>query len=150
MPTRFTACDVGLHRARRRVIIVDEFTGRTIAGRRWSDGLHQAVEAKEGVPIQRENQTLATITFQNYFRMRLKKLGRHDWHGRHGSLRIPADLQPETVMIPTHRDMVRRDENDLFFKTTAEKWKALYDDIRDCYKPQPAGSGRHHLIEARS
>ena len=75
------------------VIIVDEFTGRLMTGRRWSDGLHQAVEAKEGVPIQSENQTLASITFQNYFRM-YGKLSGHDRHGRHRGLRVPGDLRP--------------------------------------------------------
>ena len=105
------------------VVIVDEFTGRLMSGRRWSDGLHQAVEAKEGVPIQRENQTLASITFQNYFRM----------YGKLAGMTGTADTEAyefqqiynlETVIIPTHRDMVRRDENDLFFKTTAEKYAA--------------------------
>ena len=114
------------------VTIVDEFTGRLMSGRRWSDGLHQAVEAKEGVPIQRENQTLASITFQNYFRM----------YGKLAGMTGTADTEAyefqqiynlETVIIPTHRDMVRRDENDLFFKTTAEKYAAAVHDIRDCY-----------------
>jgi len=115
------------------VVIVDEFTGRLMSGRRWSDGLHQAVEAKEGVPIQRENQTLASITFQNYFRM----------YGKLAGMTGTADTEAyefqqiynlETVIIPTHRDMVRRDENDLFFKTTAEKYAAAVHDIRDCYE----------------
>ena len=114
------------------VIIVDEFTGRLMSGRRWSEGLHQAVEAKEGVPIQRENQTLASITFQNYFRM----------YGKLAGMTGTADTEAyefqqiynlETVIIPTHRDMVRRDENDLFFKSTAEKYAAAVHDIRDCY-----------------
>lgn len=114
------------------VIIVDEFTGRLMSGRRWSEGLHQAVEAKEGVPIQRENQTLASITFQNYFRL----------YGKLGGMTGTADTEAyefqqtyglETVIIPTHRPMVRRDENDLFFKTQAEKYAAAVRDIRDCY-----------------
>ncbi len=114
------------------VIIVDEFTGRLMSGRRWSEGLHQAVEAKEGVPIQRENQTLASITFQNYFRM----------YGKLAGMTGTADTEAyefqqiynlETIIIPTHRDMVRRDENDLFFKSTAEKYAAAVHDIRDCY-----------------
>ena len=75
------------------VIIVDEFTGRTMPGRRWSDGLHQAVEAKEGVRVREENQTVASITFQNYFRM-YEQARRHDRHGGHGSVRVPADLRP--------------------------------------------------------
>ncbi len=115
------------------VIIVDEFTGRLMAGRRWSDGLHQAVEAKEGVPIQRENQTLASITFQNYFRM----------YGKLAGMTGTADTEAyefqqtyglETVIIPTHRPMIRRDENDLFFKTAAEKYVAAVRDIKDCYE----------------
>ncbi|TAG03621.1 MAG: preprotein translocase subunit SecA [Betaproteobacteria bacterium] len=114
------------------VVIVDEFTGRMMTGRRWSEGLHQAVEAKEGVPIQRENQTLASITFQNFFRM----------YGKLGGMTGTADTEAyefqqtyglETVIIPTHRDMVRRDENDLFFKSTAEKYAAAVHDIRACY-----------------
>ncbi len=114
------------------VIIVDEFTGRLMSGRRWSEGLHQAVEAKEGVPIQRENQTLASITFQNYFRM----------YGKLAGMTGTADTEAyefqqiynlETVIIPTHRDMVRRDENDLFFKSTAEKYAAAVHDVRDCF-----------------
>ena len=98
------------------VIIVDEFTGRLMSGRRWSDGLHQAVEAKEGVPIQRENQTLASITFQNYFRM----------YGKLAGMTGTADTEAfefqqiyhlETMVIPTHQPMVRKDENDLVFRT---------------------------------
>ncbi len=115
------------------VVIVDEFTGRLMSGRRWSEGLHQAVEAKEGVPIQRENQTLASITFQNYFRL----------YGKLAGMTGTADTEAyefqqtyglETVIIPTHRPMVRRDENDLFFKTQAEKYAATVRDIRDCYQ----------------
>ncbi|WP_114650004.1 preprotein translocase subunit SecA [Pseudothauera hydrothermalis] len=113
------------------VIIVDEFTGRLMVGRRWSDGLHQAVEAKEGVKIQAENQTLASITFQNYFRM----------YGKLAGMTGTADTEAfefhaiyglETVVIPTNRPMIRRDENDKVYRTAAEKWKAVIDDIRDC------------------
>jgi preprotein translocase subunit SecA len=113
------------------VIIVDEFTGRLMAGRRWSDGLHQAVEAKEGVLIQAENQTLASITFQNYFRM----------YGRLSGMTGTADTEAyefhqiyglETVVIPTHRPMVRNDMNDLVYKTAEEKHAAIIADIRDC------------------
>ena len=113
------------------VIIVDEFTGRLMAGRRWSDGLHQAVEAKEGVQIQAENQTLASITFQNYFRM----------YGRLSGMTGTADTEAyefhqiyglETVVIPTHRPMVRKDMNDLVFKTADEKHAAIIADIKDC------------------
>ena len=114
------------------VIIVDEFTGRLMSGRRWSDGLHQAVEAKEGVPIQRENQTLASITFQNYFRM-YAKLGGMTGTADTEAYEFQQIYNLETVIIPTHRDMVRRDENDLFFKSAAEKYAAAVIDIRDCY-----------------
>jgi len=114
------------------VIIVDEFTGRLMSGRRWSDGLHQAVEAKEGVNIQRENQTLASITFQNYFRM----------YGKLAGMTGTADTEAfefqqiyhlETVVIPTHQPMVRKDENDLVFRTFKEKVDAITGDIKDCY-----------------
>src|SRR5436190_11185779 len=114
------------------VIIVDEFTGRLMSGRRWSDGLHQAVEAKEGVPIQRENQTLASITFQNYFRM----------YGKLAGMTGTADTEAfefqqiyhlETMVIPTHMAMVRKDENDLVFRTFQEKVDAIIGDIKDCY-----------------
>jgi preprotein translocase subunit SecA len=114
------------------VIIVDEFTGRLMSGRRWSEGLHQAVEAKEGVPIQRENQTLASITFQNYFRL-YSKLGGMTGTADTEAYEFQQTYGLETVIIPTHRPMVRRDENDLFFKTQAEKYAAAVRDIRDCY-----------------
>ena len=113
------------------VVIVDEFTGRLMAGRRWSDGLHQAVEAKEGVQIQAENQTLASITFQNYFRM----------YGKLSGMTGTADTEAyefqqiyglETVVIPTHRPMVRKDMNDLVYKTGQEKYAAIIADIKDC------------------
>jgi preprotein translocase subunit SecA len=114
------------------VIIVDEFTGRLMSGRRWSEGLHQAVEAKEGVPIQRENQTLASITFQNYFRL-YNKLGGMTGTADTEAYEFQQTYGLETIIIPTHRPMVRRDENDLFFKTQAEKYDAAVRDIRDCY-----------------
>ena len=114
------------------VIIVDEFTGRLMSGRRWSEGLHQAVEAKEGVPIQRENQTLASITFQNYFRMYAKLAGMTGTADTE-AYEFQQIYNLETVIIPTHRDMVRRDENDFFFKSTAEKYAAAVHDIRDCH-----------------
>jgi preprotein translocase subunit SecA len=113
------------------VVIVDEFTGRLMTGRRWSDGLHQAVEAKEGVKIQAENQTLASITFQNYFRM----------YGKLSGMTGTADTEAyefhqiyglETVVIPTHRPMVRKDMNDLVYKTADEKHTAIIADIKDC------------------
>ena len=115
------------------VIIVDEFTGRLMPGRRWSEGLHQAVEAKEGVKIQQENQTMASITFQNYFRM-YKKLA-----GMTGTADTEAyEFQDiyglETVVVPTHRTMIRKDQQDKVFRTTAEKYKAIIEDVKDCVK----------------
>ncbi len=115
------------------IIIVDEFTGRLMPGRRWSDGLHQAVEAKEGVQIQSENQTLASITFQNYFRM----------YGKLGGMTGTADTEAyefqeiyglETVVIPPNRPTIRKDELDLIYKTGREKFNAVIEDIRDCHQ----------------
>jgi preprotein translocase subunit SecA len=114
------------------VIIVDEFTGRLMPGRRWSDGLHQAVEAKEGVPIQRENQTLASITFQNYFRM-YEKLGGMTGTADTEAFEFQQIYHLETMVIPTHQPMIRKDENDLVFRTLAEKVKAIIEDIKDCH-----------------
>ena len=113
------------------VIIVDEFTGRTMPGRRWSDGLHQAVEAKENVRVREENQTVASITFQNFFRL-YKKLS-----GMTGTAdtEAPEFLQIyglEVVVIPTHRPMVRKDGADFVYLTQADKFKAIIEDIRDC------------------
>ncbi len=115
------------------VVIVDEFTGRLMSGRRWSEGLHQAVEAKEGVPIQKENQTLASITFQNYFRMY------HKLAGMTGTADTEAyEFQQiyglETVIIPTHRPMIRNDRMDQVFRTMDEKNRAIIADIKDCYE----------------
>ncbi len=115
------------------VIIVDEFTGRLMAGRRWSDGLHQAVEAKEGVPIQRENQTLASITFQNYFRMYAKLAGMTGTADTE-AFEFQQIYHLETVVIPTHKPMVRKDENDLVFRTFQEKVDAIIADVRDCHE----------------
>jgi preprotein translocase subunit SecA len=115
------------------ITIVDEFTGRLMSGRRWSDGLHQAVEAKEGVDIQAENQTLASITFQNYFRL----------YGKLGGMTGTADTEAyefqeiyglETVVVPPNRVSKRDDQLDRVYKTTAEKYKAAIDDIRECYE----------------
>jgi preprotein translocase subunit SecA len=115
------------------VVIVDEFTGRLMTGRRWSDGLHQAVEAKEGVQIQSENQTLASVTFQNYFRMYAKLAG----------MTGTADTEAyefqeiyglETVIIPPNKPTIRKDENDLIYKTAKEKHDAVVKDIRDCFE----------------
>jgi preprotein translocase subunit SecA len=114
-----------------QIVIVDEFTGRTMPGRRWSEGLHQAVEAKEGVQIQNENQTLASITFQNYFRT-YRKLS-----GMTGTADTEAfELQHiyglEVLVIPTHNPMVRKDLGDLVFLTMEEKFDAIMEDVREC------------------
>ena len=115
------------------VIIVDEFTGRTLSGRRWSDGLHQAVEAKEGVPIQRENQTLGSITFQNYFRL-YKKLAGMTGTADTEAFEFQSIYGLEVVVIPTHRPMVRNDETDVVFLKAKNKYDAIIDDIKDCYE----------------
>src|SRR5450631_238117 len=114
------------------VIIVDEFTGRLMSGRRWSDGLHQAVEAKEGVAIQRENQTLASITFQNYFRMYSKLAGMTGTADTE-AFEFQQIYHLETMVIPTNQPMIRKDENDLVFRTFKEKVEAVITDIKDCY-----------------
>ncbi|MBK7593597.1 MAG: preprotein translocase subunit SecA [Betaproteobacteria bacterium] len=114
------------------VIIVDEFTGRLMSGRRWSDGLHQAVEAKEGVPIQRENQTLASITFQNYFRMYAKLAGMTGTADTE-AFEFQQIYHLETVVIPTHQPMIRKDENDQVFRTFQEKVEAIIADCKDCH-----------------
>ncbi len=114
------------------VVIVDEFTGRLMAGRRWSDGLHQAVEAKEGVAIQPENQTLASITFQNYFRM-YAKLGGMTGTADTEAYEFQEIYGLETVVIPPNRPTVRKDQLDLVYKTDREKFNAVVEDIRDCH-----------------
>lgn len=115
-----------------QIVIVDEFTGRLMPGRRWSDGLHQAVEAKEGVQIQKENQTLASITFQNYFRM----------YSRLSGMTGTADTEAyefqqiyglETVIIPTHNNMVRDDKMDQIYKTSKERYDAVIRDVKNCH-----------------
>ena len=113
------------------IIIVDEFTGRTMIGRRWSDGLHQAVEAKEGVRVREENQTVASITFQNYFRIYRKLSGMTGT----ADTEAPEFLQIyglEVVVIPTHRPMVRKDNSDFVYLTQKDKFQAIIEDIRDC------------------
>jgi preprotein translocase subunit SecA len=115
------------------VVIVDEFTGRLMSGRRWSDGLHQAVEAKEGVKIQSENQTLASITFQNYFRM-YRKLGGMTGTADTEAFEFQEIYGLETVIIPPNKPTVRKDENDLIYKTAKEKFDAVAADIRDCHE----------------
>jgi preprotein translocase subunit SecA len=113
------------------VVIVDEFTGRLMSGRRWSDGLHQAVEAKEGAQIQNENQTMASITFQNYFRM-YEKLGGMTGTADTEAYEFQEIYGLETVIVPTNRPMVRADQNDQIFKSASEKFHAIIADIRDC------------------
>ena len=127
--------DVDYIVANGEVVIVDEFTGRTMAGRRWSDGLHQAVEAKEGVPIQQENQTLASITFQNYFRL-YNKLAGMTGTADTEAFEFQQIYGLEVVVIPTNKDMVRKDHSDLIFLTAEEKFDAIIDDINDCLQRQ--------------
>lgn len=114
------------------VVIVDEFTGRLMTGRRWSDGLHQAVEAKEGVTIQQENQTLATITFQNYFRM-YEKLSGMTGTADTEAYEFQEIYGLEVVVIPTNRTAQRKDFQDQIYKTSTERYDAVVRDIRDCY-----------------
>ncbi len=115
------------------VIIVDEFTGRMMQGRRWSEGLHQAVEAKEGVSIKNESQTLASITFQNYFRL-YKKLSGMTGTADTEAFEFSHIYALETVLIPTHRKMVRVDANDQVFITAKEKYNAIIANVRDCHE----------------
>ena len=127
-----------------QVIIVDEFTGRLMPGRRWSDGLHQAVEAKEKVKIERENQTLATITFQNYFRM-YSKLS-----GMTGTADTEAEefdkiYKLDVVVVPTNRPLTRIEEPDLVYRTEDEKFEAIVADVVEKQEAGPAGAGRHGL-----
>ncbi|MDY6978769.1 MAG: preprotein translocase subunit SecA [Pseudomonadota bacterium] len=113
------------------IVIVDEFTGRTMPGRRWSDGLHQAVEAKEGVEIQRENQTVASITFQNFFRL-YDKLSGMTGTADTEAYEFQTIYGLEVVVIPTHKPMIRQDMVDKVYLTQPEKYQAVLDDIRDC------------------
>jgi preprotein translocase subunit SecA len=126
------------------VIIVDEFTGRLMKGRRWSDGLHQAVEAKEGVEIQKENQTFASITFQNYFRM-YEKLSGMTGTADTEAYEFQEIYGLETVVIPTHRAMIRDDQQDKVYRTAKEKYKAIVDDVKECY-----GRGQPVLVGTTS
>ena len=114
-----------------QIVIVDEFTGRTMPGRRWSDGLHQAIEAKEGVTIQRENQTLASITFQNYFRL-YNKLSGMTGTADTEAFEFQSIYNLEVAVIPTHRSMIRDDKPDLVFLTQREKYDAIIEDIEEC------------------
>jgi preprotein translocase subunit SecA len=115
------------------IVIVDEFTGRLMSGRRWSEGLHQAVEAKERVPIQSENQTYASITFQNYFRM-YEKLAGMTGTADTEAYEFQQIYNLETVVIPTHRPMVRKDQQDKIYRTIPEKHAAIVADVKDCYE----------------
>ena len=114
-----------------QIVIVDEFTGRTMPGRRWSDGLHQAIEAKEGVRIQQENQTLASITFQNYFRL-YDKLSGMTGTADTEAFEFQQIYGLEVVVIPTNKPMVRDDQTDLVYLTQAEKYRAIVEDAGDC------------------
>ncbi|MBN8265360.1 MAG: preprotein translocase subunit SecA, partial [Xanthomonadales bacterium] len=126
------------------VVIVDEFTGRTLPGRRWSDGLHQAVEAKEGVAVQRENQTLASVTFQNLFRM-YKKLAGMTGTADTEAYEFQNIYGLEVVVIPTHRPMIRKDHSDLVFLNRAGKYRAVAKDIVEC-----VGRGQPVLVGTTS
>ena len=124
------------------VLIVDEFTGRILHGRRYNEGMHQAIEAKEGVEIKQENQTLATITLQNYFRL-YEKLG-----GMTGTAQTEAGefnkvYKVGVVSIPTHRPMIRIDQPDVIYKTEKAKFNAVVEDIVERHASRPAGARRH-------
>jgi preprotein translocase subunit SecA len=115
-----------------KVIIVDDFTGRLMEGRRWSDGLHQAVEAKEGVKIEKENQTLATITLQNYFRL-YEKLSGMTGTAETEAAEFHSTYKLDVIVIPTHMPMVRTDFSDMIYRTLPEKWDAVIEEIKDCH-----------------
>ncbi len=116
-----------------QVVIVDEFTGRMMPGRRWSDGLHQAVEAKEGVRIERENQTLATITFQNYFRL-YDKLSGMTGTAETEATEFGEIYDLDVVVIPTNEPMIRDERGDLIYRTAKEKWNSVVEEIEDCHR----------------
>ena len=119
------------------VIIVDDFTGRLMKGRRWSDGLHQAVEAKEGVKIEKENQTLATITLQNYFRL-YEKLAGMTGTAETEAAEFHSTYKLDVIVIPTNQPMVRKDNSDVIYRTIGEKWDAVVEEIQECHeKGQP-------------
>lgn len=120
------------------IVIIDEFTGRMMSGRRWSDGLHQAIEAKEGLQVQNENQTLASITFQNYFRL-YEKLSGMTGTADTEAFEFQQTYGLEVVVVPTHMDMVRNDLGDQIYRTEKEKHLAIIEDIKNCYQNgQPA------------
>jgi len=120
-------------KGRPEVVIIDEFTGRKMPGRRWSDGLHQAVEAKEGIPVQSENQTLASITFQNFFRMYDKLAGMTGTADTEAA-EFSSTYSLDVVLVPTNRPMIRRDLPDVVYKTKREKFDAVVEDIKDCHE----------------
>jgi preprotein translocase subunit SecA len=122
------------------VIIVDDFTGRLMKGRRWSDGLHQAVEAKEGVKIEKENQTLATITLQNYFRL-YEKLSGMTGTAETEAAEFQSTYKLDVIVIPTHMPMVRSDFSDVIYRTLPEKWDAVIEEIKECH-----GRGQPTLV----
>ena len=126
------------------VIIVDEFTGRLMPGRRWTDGLHQAIEAKEGVKIERETQTLATITFQNYFRM-YKKLAGMTGTAETEAAEFDKIYKLQVVVIPTNRPMPRNENPDVVYRTEKEKYYAVADEIQKVAAEGQAGAGGHHF-----
>ena len=126
------------------VVIVDEFTGRTMAGRRWSDGLHQAIEAKEGVRVKEENQTVASITFQNYFRL-YDKLAGMTGTADTEAYEFQQIYSLEVVVIPTHKEMIRKDNPDLVYLTQKDKFEAIIEDIEDCH-----GRGQPVLVGTTS
>ena len=136
--------DVDYVVANGEITIVDEFTGRTMPGRRWSEGLHQAVEAKEGVSIQQENQTLASITYQNYFRL-YEKLSGMTGTADTEAYEFQQIYDLEVVVVPTHKDMVRQDLGDVIFLTAKEKYDAIIEDIRECI-----GTGQPVLVGTAS
>jgi preprotein translocase subunit SecA len=127
-----------------QVIIVDEFTGRLMFGRRYADGLHQAIEAKEGVKVERESQTLATITFQNYFRM-YEKLAGMTGTAKTEEEELQKIYNLPVVVVPTHRPMIRQDHPDLIYKTERAKWKAVVEEIAEWHR-----QGRPVLVGTRS
>ena len=127
------------------VKIIDEFTGRILEGRRWSEGLHQAVEAKEGVAIQEENQTVATITYQNYFR-RYDKLAGMTGTALTEATEFMKIYKLQVVEVPTNMPMVRKDQNDQIYKTKDGKWAAVAQEIEERHEAEgPAGAGGHDL-----
>ena len=127
-----------------QVVIVDEFTGRVMPGRRWSDGLHQAVEAKEGVKIERENQTLATITLQNYFRL-YEKLAGMTGTADTEAAEFHQIYKLDVVVVPTNRDMIRVDNQDVVYASEREKYDAVAEEIAAASREGSAGPRRHRL-----